>query len=281
MQGVSGGRRHRHRAVKAMSNDILIEEWLRWMAAGDASEQTMKVRRAQVNIVAKHHDLQTVSEDDLIRLLASNRLAKTTKRAYRSAWRSLFGWMMVKGYRPDNPAARLPSVRVPQAVPRPTSEEAVAVGLEVDSERVRLMVALAAYEGLRRNEIATLRCENITAFGLRVKGKGDKVRVLPIHPKVEALLTPWLAKQPGPWVFPSPVDVTRHISADYVGRHLKAATGEVGHALRHRFGTVVYQSSGHDLRTTQELLGHSSPQTTAIYTLVGQDAKTAAVLNIA
>lgn len=264
-----------------MSNEAIIEKWLEWLGASDASEQTLKVRRAQVNIVARAHPLQTVTEDDLIKLLSSNRLAKTTKRAYRSAWRSLFGWMMVRGYRPDNPAARLPSVRVPQAVPRPTSEDAVAHGLEVDSERDALMVALAAYEGLRRNEIATLTIDALSPFGLRIKGKGGKVRLLPVHPKVDAPLRAWVAKQPGPWVFPSPRDVTRHISADYVGRHLKTATGEVGHALRHRFATSVYNASGHDLRTTQELLGHSSPQTTAIYTLVGQDAKTAAVLNIA
>lgn len=277
----TGGRRHGRRKGVVMSNDEVIEKWLEWLAAADGAEQSLKVRRAQANQIAKAHDLQTVTEDDLIKLLSSQRLAKSTKRAYRSGWRSLFGWMMVKGYRPDNPAARLPSVRVPQAVPRPTTEEAVAVGLTVDSERDALMVALGAYEGMRRNEIATLRIDNITPFGLRVTGKGERTRVLPIHPKVDALLRAWVAKQPGPWVFPSPRDVTRHISADYVGRHLKAATGEVGHALRHRFATVVYNSSGHDLRTTQELLGHSSPQTTAIYTLVGQDAKTAAVLSIA
>jgi len=166
-----------------MSNDDIIIKWLEWLAASDASTQTLKVRRAQVNIVAREFDLRTVTEDDLIGLLASPRLAKTTKRAYRSAWRSLFGWMMVRGYRPDNPAARLPSVRVPQAVPRPTSEDAVAEGLAVESERDALMVALAAYEGLRRNEIATLRLDCITPFGLRVTGKGGKDDE---KPKVEA-----------------------------------------------------------------------------------------------
>lgn len=264
-----------------MSAERIVDEWLAWLASSSESAQSPRTRRAQINQVAKRFDLATVTEADLIGLLASSGWTKSTRHAYRSAWRSFFGYAVGRGWRDDNPAAGLPTIRVPLGVPKPTKDDAIEFGLVVADERVALMVLLAAYEGLRRNEIATLRLDAITPFGLRITGKGGRTRLLPIHPRAEAPLRAWVERQPGPWVFPSPRDVTAHISADYVGRHLKEVTGEVGHHLRHRFATAVYNGSGHDLRTTQELLGHSSPQTTAIYTLVTEDAKAAAVRSIA
>ncbi|MEZ5372413.1 MAG: tyrosine-type recombinase/integrase [Microthrixaceae bacterium] len=49
------------------------------------------------------------------------------------------------------------------------------------------------------------------------------------------------------------------------------------HQLRHRFATAVYQTSGRDLRTTQELLRHATPVSTAIYTWVDPADATQAV----
>lgn len=258
----------------------MVDGWLVWLGAAQASPDSVKTRRAQANAVRRHHDLLTVTEEQLLQLLAASSWSRATKHAYRSGWRSLFGWMMAKGHRPDNPAAGLPVIRVPQSVPKPTSQERIEFALIAGSERDRLMVLLGGYEGLRRAEIARLRLEDVEPYGLRITGKGGKVRVVPIHPRVDGPLREWIAKQPGPWVFPSPIDITRHISTSYVGVHLKDATGEVGHHLRHRFGTAV-QSATHDLRITQELMGHASPATTAIYTLVQTDAKTAAVQAIA
>jgi site-specific recombinase XerD len=61
---------------------------------------------------------------------------------------------------------------------------------------------------------------------------------------------------------------------------VREVLGHNTHTLRHRFATKAYQGS-HDLRAVQELLGHSSPQTTQRYTLVETDALNAAVLSVA
>ncbi len=51
----------------------------------------------------------------------------------------------------------------------------------------------------------------------------------------------------------------------HVSQHLRQLGIRVCHSLRHRFATQLYQRSGGDLRMTQDMLGHASPATTAIY----------------
>jgi integrase/recombinase XerD len=74
----------------------------------------------------------------------------------------------------------------------------------------------------------------------------------------------------------------RPVSGDWVSKTLKRLLGGelTAHTLRHRFATKAYQGSK-DIRAVQELLGHSSPATTAVYTLIEDDALAAAVASVA
>jgi site-specific recombinase XerD len=73
-----------------------------------------------------------------------------------------------------------------------------------------------------------------------------------------------------------------HVTADYVADRLEKCLpdGWTAHSLRHRFATAAYNATK-DLRAVQQLLGHARPETTARYTLVGDDAMTAAVMAVA
>jgi integrase len=84
----------------------------------------------------------------------------------------------------------MPSVRVPAGVPRPAPEQVVSAALAAAEHepRERLMLALAAFAGLRRAEIARVHTRDVTEEGLRVRGKGGTVRVIPIHPVLVELL---------------------------------------------------------------------------------------------
>lgn len=136
---------------------------------------------------------------------------------------------------------------------------------------LRAMLSLGAYQGLRCQEIAGLSREDILdtrdpAVIVVVKGKGGYQRVLPLHPEVLSALRALPMPRSGP-VFlmtmgghHTPVTVSTAMRQYFADLGI----GATGHQLRHWFGTNIYAHSK-DIRLTQELLGHQSPNTTAIY----------------
>ncbi|PZG07927.1 hypothetical protein C1I95_30470 [Micromonospora craterilacus] len=180
-----------------------------------------------------------------------------------------------------NPAAHLSRVKVPARSPRPISNEELADILRRAREPMRTWYLLAAASGMRCCEIADLDRADVTAEQTWIHGKGDKERVVPTHPDV------WAAVQQMP---AGPIARTRagrpanriqvQERANY---HLQATLGHAAvsmHRLRHWYGTHVYQSAGRDLRVAQELLGHSTPQTTQVYVAATAAAKSAAVSSL-
>jgi integrase/recombinase XerD len=113
---------------------------------------------------------------------------------------------------------------------------------------------------------------------LRVVGKGNVEASLPLHPKIGALAEHYPRK--GFW-FPGRTD--GHVSGPWAGQCIVAAFALAGHSasahmLRHWYGTHVLRAAGGNLLVAQQLLRHASPATTAIYCLVEDSARTAAVL---
>jgi site-specific recombinase XerD len=265
--------------VAVDARGALIEDYCLWMMAAGRSPRTVATRRRQVSRFARDVDPITCTRRDLITWLANPRWKPSTRSSNRAAVRSLLAWAVESGVRDDDPARFLPSIKVPASVPHPAPEAAL--------ERARLcavtpwelaMVELAARAGLRRREIATLRFSDLhtAADGqnlLRVVGKGERIRLLPITPDLAAMVRALRSD----WVMPSGKTAGEHMSSEHVGHVLSRLLGPgwSGHTLRHRFATRAYAGS-HDLLAVQQLLGHASPTTTQGYVAIDMDSLRAA-----
>lgn len=125
------------------------------------------------------------------------------------------------------------------------------------------MLHLAAFAGLRCAEIAALDWADLNGDMMLIHGKGGKQRVVPVHPFILASLRALPNRHAyGPVLNVNPVQVSHAIRQHLLTCGIVASA----HMLRHWFATTAYEESGSDLRMVQELLGHSSPTTTAIYT---------------
>ena len=148
---------------------------------------------------------------------------------------------------------------------------------QVDNPRDRLALLLAGAAGLRRREVAELRREHLDADGvLWVTGKGGVTRDIPLCGELLDLVR----ATPDGWLFPG--RFAGHIHPDSLSKIMRRAlNGESSaHRLRARFATAAYSTS-YDIRAVQDLLGHSSMDTTQRYVAVSSDAKRCAVRSAA
>lgn len=202
----------------------------------------------------------------------------------RTWWISMlhrfYSWSIDRGLTDLDPTLTIIRPRLARLLPRPASEEALAAGLHGASPRMAAWITLAAYSGLRCAEIANLeRHAIIDGEMLRILGKGNRERTVPIHPLVAAVLDQHGLPRHGP-VFVSAKTGTAldpKVVSRLGAQHMRNRGHDVTlHMFRHRFGTMTYRGC-QDLRVVQELMGHSTPVVTAGYAAFGADEATRAV----
>ncbi len=159
--------------------------------------------------------------------------------------------------------------RLPRRLPRPIDDTdlARAIAAAPSASPLRCFLLLAAFQGLRCQEIAGLRGEDVDrdAELLTVRhGKGGHERALPLHPLVAAQL-PRVAGGPLFTLAGGSSPLRSHNVSHVVNDHLHSiGIAASAHTLRHWHATKLYQATN-DLRMVQELLGHASVATTQIY----------------
>lgn len=243
-----------------------------FLNASGGSAGTVRLRLHHARRFARlAHCPRLVTADMLLSELGTSGLAPESRSSLRSSARKLFGWLYDEGVIENNPALRLPKVRVPQGLPRPAPDGVIAHAVLNARPRTRAMLMLGSYSGLRCCEIAALHSDDIHDGVMRIAGKGGRVRMVPLHPVVaDALPTT------GGYLFPGQHD--GHLSPLWVCKLIGQALPEgwTAHTLRHRFASAAY-AADRDLLAVQELLGHSSPVTTRRYTAIPNDALARAV----
>lgn len=140
------------------------------------------------------------------------------------------------------------------------------------NEKQQALIALCGYCGLRVSEALSVRPDDLDLHEmlLTIRGKGDKSRVVPVSSvcwSVIAVPYTRAACEGGREVVSLKDRFARRVITD-LGRKAGLQRPIASHDLRATFATYIYDKT-RDLRLVQELLGHSSSQTTEIYTLVG------------
>lgn len=255
----------------------LLDLWCRSMKARNFSRATITCYRRTVGMFLiwsadRHIPLETVTPNDVVDWLDSRSLGPRTRYAYTSALATFYRWSVREEHLPVDPTLRVDRPRLGRYLPRPAPLEIVMRALDCGDLRVVLMIACGAFAGMRRAEIASVRVEDLLLANdppmILLHGKGGRERLVPLHDEILSALRAYGIPKTG-WLFPSPT-TGRGITPNYVGNLITAALTEAGghispHQLRHLFGTNSYAVCS-DLRVVQELLGHASPATTAIYT---------------
>ncbi len=204
-----------------------------------------------------------------------------------SAVKTFYRWLAEReGFEPT----AVLSVRAPKfqrKLPRPLEENAAAamierVGLQASepwiAARDIAVVTLLYGCGLRISEALGLTGRDVPLPDvLRIRGKGDKERIVPVIPAARDAVAEYLALCPYPVANDAPIFRSlraKPLSARAIQKVMEQARLQLGlpatatpHAMRHSFATHLLAAGG-DLRAIQELLGHASLSTTQAYTAV-------------
>ena len=221
---------------------------------------------------------EEISADDIMTYFSDRRsISKRTQARILSAMRSFFNYLILEGYITDNPCDRVDAPKTGRRLPEVLSVENVdAMISSVDT---------ASWTGLRDRALLevmygwTLKISDIffrEGF-VRIIGKGDKQRLVPLGDMASEALESYLQARPEPddpknsdYVF---LNVRggrlSRVSAFNLVKSAALAAGITKtispHSLRHSFATHLI-ANGADLRAVQEMLGHESILTTEIYT---------------
>lgn len=210
-------------------------------------------------------------------------------------------WLRDRGLAiPEQKAPEFP--KQPRQKPLAISTDLFNAYLKATKSMIRdphmTAMLLIPYAGFRVSEVCELRVTDLQTVVVDSKkqpvftftGKGSKTRTVPMSPEAAEIVKEYMDSyrssiSESPWLFPAPTKKSAHIvpqdveESTRIVRHCIGVLWLTPHKLRHTFATLM-SSSGVNLRTVQELLGHSSIQTTAIYIHVGVADMLAAVKTI-
>lgn len=262
-----------------MDNDAYLEHWSAWQIASGSTDKSIRERVIIIRSMLRRtcRTALTVTRHDVIRDLGRPKIQASTRAHYKSVMYAFFTWMQEEEFRLDNPAVKLPKVRVPKSEPNPVTTEEIEHLLHSGIYgRTRLYVLLYAYQGFRAAEIAAVSGSSIDWKRLRilsVDGKAGKEVWRPIHPIVARELEKW--RTPG-WLFPSPYRPGEHVSANNVSNVLSQALKRAGinhrpHQMRAWFATELIDA-GVSTLVVAEAMRHSGLQTVEKYVRVKPEA---------
>ncbi|WP_268225285.1 site-specific tyrosine recombinase XerD [Sinomicrobium oceani] len=274
-------------ALKDYGHYLKIE---RGLSANSLENYTLDVRKLILFLDTHHIDQSpvTITAETVQQFVYEIAKEVNTRSQARilSGLRSFFSYLIFEDYRKDNPMELIESPRIGRKLPDTLSQEDIdlliaAIDLSTpEGERNRAMLETLYSCGLRVSELTALRISDLffeEGF-IKVTGKGDKQRFVPIAPVTQKLIELYRS------------EIRVHIPAQkghedilFLNRRGKQLTRAMiftiikrlaektglkknisPHTFRHSFATHLLQN-GADLRAIQQMLGHESITTTEVY----------------
>jgi integrase/recombinase XerD len=291
-----------------------VESWLFNLGAAKPSPATLAAYRRDLQGVASRlaslegvgeygdvalPDLEKTALRAAFASWATDHAAASVRRAH-SAWSSFFDFLVAEAVMDGNPMAAIPKPKTPSTLPRSIrARDAVARLIKTASKpdptardpwpsRDLAVIATFCVTGIREAEASGLNIGSLDgdpgARRVEVRGKGGKVRPVPIDAALETVIEDYLQERRRRFprddmnhpATPMFVDVRgKRLSVHQIrylveklyvraGIRAQVPAGALVHALRHTFATEALEA-GADVVELQELLGHASLETTRRY----------------
>ena len=249
-----------------------LSDWSTYLAGEMGVDQLPEVNASQIRSWLASLRASGISSRSIVRKI--------------SALKSFYKFLLRKGVVEKNPLVQISSPKISKSLPVfIREEEAAQMGqtLAIASEdwkgfNARLLVTLFYYTGMRLSELINLKEEQLelSRSQLKVLGKGNKERIIPLHADLITLIKEYIQKKQDQLTSTEPylllTESGKKLYPRYawqlVNQVLGAATTvqkKSPHVLRHSFATHLL-NNGADLNAVKELLGHSSLAATQVYT---------------
>ena len=242
------------------------------------SDKTVETYRIALELLLSNYEIYQKNGTTYINIMKFRlKIAKLNKKAIStklSAVRSFVKFINTN-YNLNIKIKGNESIKVPKTLPKPIEQDKIQEVLKSCNIQESLIITILFGLGLRISELSDIKLSNITNGWLRVTGKGNKTREIPIIPKIQNDINKFIElKQPKEYLFEKDGIKLKDTQLRYILNKTFAKHGikATPHQLRHSFATALLQG-GARISDVSELLGHSSMATTQIYTKLSNSLK--------
>ena len=237
------------------------------------SKQTYRTYKSTLNEAIDFIEIENGYFDITPYRLHIANLSKKTIAKKVSALRSFFDFLQREGF--NFKIVGDEHIKVPKTLPKPVSIEHIKEALKLANMDEYLAIMVIFSLGLRISEAANIKLKDIKGEWIEITGKGNKTRILPLHPKLQEFIKKYLKINPKKeYLFEKDGKKLSDANLRYI---IQKAFKKIGihvtpHQLRHSFATYMLDK-GARINDVSELLGHEFISTTQIYTKLNNSLK--------